>query len=300
MRVSTMQMFRQGLNSILDQQTQLVRTQNQLSTGKRIVHPSDDPIGSAQLIGLSESLRITEQYQRNGQMARFRLEQEDAVLGSVVDNLQRARELAVQGLNDSNSAEDRSAIALEVRQILGEVLRLANRKDGNGQYLFSGFQVHTEPFFDNGAGTFSYAGDTGQRELQIGSGRRMADGDSGQAVFLEIPNTSGGSEDIFTTLYTLAEDLGVDAPNGNSLDQIDNAMEQMLQFRATVGARLNAVDSQQDINDAMLLQLAQTRSTIEDLDYAEAATRFSQESVALQAAQQAFVRVQNLNLFNLL
>ena len=76
MRIGTLQMFRQGVNSILDQQTQLAHTQNQLSTGKRIVNPSDDPIGSAQLIGLSESLRVTEQYQRNGQMARFRLEQE--------------------------------------------------------------------------------------------------------------------------------------------------------------------------------------------------------------------------------
>jgi len=300
MRIGTLQMFRQGVNSILDQQTQLARTQNQLSTGKRIVNPSDDPIGSAQLIGLSESLRVTEQYQRNGQMARFRLEQEDAVLGSVVDNLQRARELAVQGLNDTNSVEERTAIALEVRQILGEVLALANRKDGNGQYLFSGFQVRTEPFTDTGAGTFSYAGDTGQRQLQIASGRQIADGDAGQAVFIDIPDTSAGTEDIFTTLYTLAADLEADAPAGNSLDQIDNAMEHLLQFRATVGARLNAVDSQRDINDTLLLQLEQTRSTVEDLDYAEAASRFSQASVTLQAAQQAFVRIQNLNLFNFL
>ena len=300
MRIGTLQMFRQGVNSILDQQTQQAHTQNQLSTGKRVVNPSDDPIGSAQLIGLSESLRVTEQYQRNGQMARFRLEQEDVVLGSVVDNLQRARELAVQGLNDSNSVKERTAIALEVRQILAEVLALANRKDGNGQYLFSGFQVRTEPFADTGAGTFSYAGDTGQRQLQIASGRQIADGDAGQAVFVDIPDTSAGTEDIFTTLYTLAADLEADVPSGNSLDQIDNAMEHLLQFRASVGARLNAIDSQRDINDALLLQLEQTRSTVEDLDYAEAASRFSQASVTLQAAQQAFVRVQNLNLFNFL
>jgi flagellar hook-associated protein 3 FlgL len=300
MRIGTLQMFRQGVNSILDQQTQLAHTQNQLSTGKRIVNPSDDPIGSAQLIGLSESLRVTEQYQRNGQMARFRLEQEDVVLGSVVDNLQRARELAVQGLNDSNSVKERTAIALEVRQILAEVLALANRKDGNGQYLFSGFQVRTEPFADTGAGTFSYAGDTGQRQLQIASGRQIADGDAGQAVFVDIPDTSAGTEDIFTTLYTLAADLEADVPSGNSLDQIDNAIEHLLKFRASVGARLNAIDSQRDINDALLLQLEQTRSTVEDLDYAEAASRFSQASVTLQAAQQAFVRVQNLNLFNFL
>jgi flagellar hook-associated protein 3 FlgL len=300
MRIGTLHMFRQGINAILQQQTQLAGTQNQLSTGKRINNPSDDPTGAAQLIGLSESAKLTAQYQRNTQMAQFRLELEDTALASVVDNLQRARELAVQGLNDSNSAIDRDTIALEVRQILGEVMGLANRQDGNGQYLFSGFQVKTIPFTDNGGGVFTYAGDTGQRQIQIGPARQVADGDSGQAVFLDIPDTSGGTEDLFTTLYNLATDLEADAPNGNSLDQLDNAIDHMLGFRATAGARLNAIDSQRDINESLLLQLEQTRSAIEDLDYAEAASRLSQESVTLQAAQQAFVRVQNLNLFNYL
>ena len=300
MRIGTLHMFRQGITAILQQQTQLAGTQSQLSTGKRINNPSDDPTGAAQLIGLSESAKLTAQYQRNTQMAQFRLELEDTALASVMDNLQRARELAVQGLNDSNSAIDRDTIALEVRQILGEVMGLANRQDGNGQYLFSGFQVKTIPFTDNGSGVFTYAGDTGQRQIQIGPARQVADGDSGQAVFLDIPDTSGGTEDLFTTLYNLATDLEADAPNGNSLDQLDNAIDHMLGFRATAGARLNAIDSQRDINESLLLQLEQTRSTIEDLDYAEAASRLSQESVTLQAAQQAFVRVQNLNLFNYL
>ncbi|MCG6863993.1 MAG: flagellar hook-associated protein 3, partial [Thiogranum sp.] len=66
------------------------------------------------------------------------------------------------------------------------------------------------------------------------------------------------------------------------------------------GARLNAIDSQATINGALLEQLNATRSNIEDIDYAEAASRLSQQSVTLQAAQQAFVRVQNLNLFNFL
>ncbi|MGB5729305.1 MAG: flagellin, partial [Thiogranum sp.] len=84
------------------------------------------------------------------------------------------------------------------------------------------------------------------------------------------------------------------------LDQMDTVMDHLLGFRATAGARLNALESQEDINGALLVQLEQTRSTIEDLDYAEAATRLSQESVILQAAQQSFVKVQNLNLFNFL
>jgi flagellar hook-associated protein 3 FlgL len=105
---------------------------------------------------------------------------------------------------------------------------------------------------------------------------------------------------VFSTLYKLASDLEADAPDPASLDQIDAAMGHLLGFRATTGARLNALDSQKGINGALLDQLESTRSTIEDLDYAEAASRLSQQSITLQAAQQAFVKVQNLNLFNFL
>ena len=300
MRIGTLHMFRLGISSILDQQTRLLKTQNQLAVGKRIVNPADDPTGSAQLIGLSETAKTTAQFQRNILAVRTRLELQDGALGSIGDALQRVRELTVAGLNDTNGAGERIAIAAEVRQLADHVMGLTNRKDGNGQYMFAGFQVLSVPFSETAPGVFSYAGDQGQRQIQIGAGRQLADGDSGQAVFMDIADGGGGFEDIFTTLENLATDLEANAPNGSSLDQIDRAMDHLLGFRATAGARLSALESQESINGALLVQLEQTRSTIEDLDYAEAATRLSQESVILQAAQQSFVKVQNLNLFNYL
>jgi flagellar hook-associated protein 3 FlgL len=300
MRIGTLQLFRQGVNSILEQQTQLARTQLQLSSGKRINAPADDPTGSAQLLSISESVKVTEQYQSNIKHVQSRLELEDTALASVGDALQRARELTVQALNDTNGPQDRAAIAKEVRQLMDEVTGLANRKDGAGEYLFGGFQGQNPPFSHDGSGTFSYAGDQGQRQVQVGPARLVADGDSGLDVFMKVPVSGGGFEDVFSTLYKLATDLEADAPNGASLDQIDAAMDHVLGLRATAGARLNAVESQQTINGALLEQLENTRSSIEDLDYAEAASRLSQQSVTLQAAQQAFVRVQNLNLFNFL
>jgi len=300
MRIGTLHMFRLGVSSILDQQTRLLKTQNQLAVGKRIVNPADDPMGSAQLIGLSETAKTTAQFQRNILAVRTRLELQDGALGSIGDALQRVRELTVAGLNDTNGAGERIAIAAEIRQLADHVMGLTNRKDGNGQYMFAGFQVLSVPFSETAPGVFSYAGDQGQRQIQIGAGRQLADGDSGQAVFMDIADGGGGFEDIFTTLENLATDLEANAPNGSSLDQIDRAMDHLLGFRATAGARLNALESQESINGALLVQLEQTRSTIEDLDYAEAATRLSRESVILQAAQQSFVKVQNLNLFNYL
>ncbi len=298
MRIGTLQLFRQGVSAILDQQNRLAITQNQLAVGKRIVNPADDPTGSAQLIGLSETAKTTQQYQRNILAVRTRLELQDSALGSVGEALQRVRELAVSGLNDTKGADERAGIAAEVRQLIGEVMGVANRKDGNGQYMFAGFQVLTVPFSETAPGVFNYAGDQGQRQIQIGPARQMADGDAGQAVFMDIADGSGGFEDVFTTLENLATDLEANAPNPSSLDQLDRAMDHLLTFRATAGARLNALESQENINEALLVQLEQIRSSVEDLDYAEAATRLSQDSVILQAAQQSFVKVQSLNLFN--
>ena len=139
MRIGTLELFRQGVNAMLDQQTQVVDTQLQLSTGKRINKPSDDPTGAARLLGLSESLKVAQQYQKNADYARSRLELEDADLASVGDALQRVRELTVRALNDTNGAPDRAAIAQEVRQLNNEILALANRKDANGEYIFGGF-----------------------------------------------------------------------------------------------------------------------------------------------------------------
>jgi len=300
MRIGTLNMFQQGVDAIIERQTDLFRTQQQLSSGKRINRPSDDPSGAAQLVGLSDSLDLTRQYQRNIDSLRSRLQLEDSSLAGVGDALQRARELAVQGLNDTYGAVERTGLALEIRQIADEVMGLANRTDAAGEYMFAGFRGQTAPFSSDGVGNFSYAGDQGQRLIQVGAARQIADGDSGFDIFMKIPAVGGGYEDVFSTLYNLATDLEANAPNQASLEQIDNAMDNLLGFRASAGARLNAVDRQEITNVALIEQLENTRSIIEDLDYAEAASRLNQESVTLQAAQQAFIRVQDLNLFNFL
>jgi len=301
MRIGTLNMFQQGVNAIIDRQNDLFRTQQQLSSGKRINRPSDDPSGAAQLLGLSKSLKVTDQHQRNIDSVSSRLELEDSSLAGVGDALQRARELTVQGLNDTNGPVARAGIAKEIRQILDQVKGLANRTDATGEYLFAGFKGQSAPFSDNGAGVFSYTGDQGQRLVQVGAARQIADGNSGFDVFMKIPAASGGGyKDVFSTLYKLATDLEANAPNPASLDQLDNAMRNITGIRATVGARLNAADSQKTVNASLIEQMTNTRSTIEDLDYAKAASRLSRQSVTLQAAQQAFVKVQNLNLFKFL
>ena len=298
MRISTTMMQQLAVNAMLDRQAQLSQTQLQLATGRRILTPSQDPSGSTQILRFEQEIALTEQYQRNSERALSRLEMEESVLSGAGDLLQRVRELAVQGLNDTNSADDRTALAQEVRQRLDELFNLANTKDGNGEYLFSGYRGATQPFEDAGGGTYNFMGDRGQRQIQISPTRQVASSDSGFDAFVNIPASGGGTQDVFKTLYDLASSLEANAPNGSSLDDIDAAMDNIFSVRAGVGARINSIESQQNINDQFLVQLQSQLSDIQDLDYAEAVGRMELQLTGLQASQQSFNKIQNLSLFN--
>ncbi len=519
MRISTSQIQLSGLNKMLDQQAKLLMTQQQIATGKRIINPSDDPAGITNIMGLQQSLKSTEQYQENIDIARARLSLEENILGGVGNSLNRIRELSVQGNTATLVNEDRITLATEIRQQLDELLNLSNSQDANGEYLFSGFQGKTQPFSVSASGDYGYNGDEGQRFLQIGSNRQIAETDSGTDVFrairngngtfttfdnqsntgsgvidpgsvtnpalidgdsynlsffaattatgtltygddlttadnlgytlqingttvyttneadpapvnslaglaaeinndvgttgvrayvdggaLYLTNTSptatpitiseamsgasdgdldgltgyfgsnltgtttpsrvttlnnaadfylvedsagnvetsgsymdGGSiafnglqtnvrgtpnvgdtisispsrnQDIFHTVRDLAdamENIGTNTPAdlarlNNAVNRffvaVDSGMVNLNQIRAQVGARLNALDSQEGLNEDFMLELKSTISEVEDLDYAEAITRLTQQQTALEAAQQSYIRIQGLSLFN--
>ncbi len=191
MRISTAYLAQRGVNSLLEQQTRLANIQEQIATGKRIIKPSDDPSGIAQILRLNEAISVTDQYQRNADNASNRLTLEESTLDDVQDTLLRIRELALQGNNSTLSQQDRASLALEVRERLDGLLSLANTRDTNQNFLFSGYKVTTRPFSQAADGSYVYSGDQGQRSLQISSGRNIADADSGNDVFVNIKNGNG-------------------------------------------------------------------------------------------------------------
>jgi flagellar hook-associated protein 3 FlgL len=117
--------------------------------------------------------------------------------------------------------------------------------------------------------------------------------------------------DLFGIYAGLADALEAPVPNGAARARLNNAVNRalvdldqglgrLLDTQATLGARLNTVDTQRNINESQILQLRTNISGIEDLDYAEAISRFNLQQAALQAAQQTYVQVQRLTLFNFL
>ena len=297
MRISTAQIFRQSVDAMLDRQKELSQTELQVASGKRILNPSDDPSATVRILDLKETQQRLLQFQRNADAATAKLDQEETALQGMENLLQRVRELAVQGNNDPLGAEGRSAVAAEIRQRIDSFLQLANTRDANGEYVFAGFQSQTTPFSHDGVGNFSYHGDSGQRMLKIGESREVAVGDPG-SIFMDFAAAGGGTTNVGEVLYRLATNLEAGNADPEALSDIDTALGSLLNLRAKVGARMNAIDEQKDANDAFDLAVTTVRSSLEDLDYAEAISRFNQQLTALQAAQQSFIKIQDMSLFN--
>ncbi|WP_153109237.1 flagellar hook-associated protein FlgL [Propionivibrio limicola] len=191
MRISTSQIYGAGARSIMDGQSSLYRTQNQLSSGKQFLSAQDDPVAAAQVMLDTQALAVNSQFADNQGNALSQLAFEEDRLQAVVDALQDARTNVIAGGNASYTDAERGYIADELESQLELLYGLANSTDSNGYYLFSGYQGNTQPFAKQTDGTIAYQGDNGKRLLQVDSERQIAVSDSGHDVFVGISSGNG-------------------------------------------------------------------------------------------------------------
>lgn len=189
MRVSTSWMQQQSLNTMLDRQSNISTLNSQLSTGKRITKPSDDPVGAARVVDLGHLVADTAQYQRNITSANARLGLEDQSLANVTGVLQRVRTLVLQSVNGTQSDQTRGDIGAELVQLRQQLLGQANSQDSQGEYIYAGNRTGSAPY--SAQGNTTYLGDDGQRMVAAGPGLQIATGDPGSAVFSNIPTGNG-------------------------------------------------------------------------------------------------------------
>ncbi len=232
MRVATSMIFDAGVAAINKQTASLLHLQQQVATGRRILTPADDPVAAARALEVTQSKDILAQYSTNQDNANSALGLEEAQLTSVNDMFARIKELTVQAGNATLSASDRKSIAFELRGRFDELLGIANAADGQGQYIFSGYMGSTKPFGGNvdamnaalpppaPGSEISYAGDDGQRRLQVSATRQIEISDSGNDVFSRIKNGNG----YFATDY--AKNLaGVGTNTGTGVIDIGNVTD---------------------------------------------------------------------------
>ncbi len=190
MRISTSTFYNESVNTMNQLQVNIAQTQQQISTGRRILSPADDPAAAARASELTQTDSANTQYASNRIAAINTLSLSDGMLESVTSLLQDAHTTAIDATSQVSSAFNRTALATHLQASLQQLLGLANSTDGVGSYLYSGAQGVVQPFA-NTAGGVVYQGDDVQRKVQAAASRQISTTDSGADIFMRIRNGNG-------------------------------------------------------------------------------------------------------------
>lgn len=291
MKISTAQFYRASADALSKGQFTVSELQAKLGSGKQLTSPSQDPHKASLVSRLESNLERQAIYQENIAVAKARLTSEETALSSITEVFLRASELAIQGANGTMASEDRAVLGAEVSELRKELIRLANTKDVNGEYIFAGNRVDTAPFVDDGTGQIQYVGDTGKLNVNVSDSRSIKVNTVGNELLL--------SED-FAAIRALEEGLIQDdiAAVQSSVDAIKLSSDKISVSFGRMAGRFAALDSQAELLEDTSLRLTTLVSENKDLDYAKAITMLSRESMSLQALQASFTKIAQLSLFN--
>nr|WP_314489377.1 flagellar hook-associated protein 3 [uncultured Pseudomonas sp.] len=188
MRISTAQFYDASASSYTKNFSDLNKTREQVDSGVRIQSAGDDPVGAARLLVLQQQQALLGQYNSNMSTVNNALLQEESVLSTITEALQRASDLAVRAGGAGLTDADRTSISSELKEIEANVFGLLNSRDANGNYMFGGAKSTTQPYVRNADGTYSFQGDQTQLSLQVSDTLSLATNDSGFSVFDQATN----------------------------------------------------------------------------------------------------------------
>lgn len=301
MQISTKQFFKSQLNTMLAQQSRVGRLQEEISTGKKILQPSDDPSGYAKISSLKQGEAAVTQYDRNMNIAIQRLTQEENVLKEATNAAVRLQELAIRGASDTLSPSDRKSLGDEMKQISEQLASIANTVDANGDYLFSGFQAKVKPFELDDDGAITFNGDAGRREVEIAKGVKTPTSSTGSEVFMKVRMPGNqGSASIFDVIKDAADALGGGLSSGPYVNKMKATLDHFTSYQTIAGSRLQKVESVQNLGAAAMTSSKIMRSNLEDANIEDLATEMQHQLLSLNASQTTFTRIAQLSLFNYL
>jgi flagellar hook-associated protein 3 FlgL len=298
MRLSTNTIYQSGITRISELTSEQSKLQSQIATGKRILTPSDDPLGASRSIDIANSQAINNQFIKNRQIANSNLTDLDTSLGSITEQLVSDKTNLV-GSAGTMTANQRSVLAINLTSSLNALIGLANTQDASGNYLYAGYQNKTKPFTATATGA-TYNGDSNQQYLQVDGQRQMVVNAPGDSVF------QANGNDVFSTYSNLiavlndptANSAAVSAAVSTALSGIQTATDTVAIARSAVGTKMNELDSLNNVGSSRDLEYTQSLSALQDLDYAQALSQVSQKQTILDAAQKSFVKITSLSLFD--
>lgn len=315
MRLSTSMIYQQNMQGILDNQSLWQKAGEQLSTGKKVVYPSDDPIAASQSVMISQAQAQTEQYTLARTFSRQSMSLELSVLGSVVTAINSATE-SVIAAGGVGTNDDRTTFAQTLEGLKSQLINIANTTDGNGNYIFAGYQTDTAPFSqDTTTKSVTYVGGLTPISQQVDASRSMVISHIGSQVFsgatgdaVKEPNGSIQS-DLFNTLDIAIKALKTPVVDGDttSLDAalatanrgLRNALNNVSSVQSSVGIQLQELDQLDSIGADRKVTNSQAQSQLTDTDWYSAISAYLMQQSSLQASYTTYQNMQGLSLFQL-
>jgi len=301
MKISTSYFFDRATQQLSTAQNRVATTQAQMATGKQLARPSDSPDQALAIDRLRSALERQESIGQNLQTVQRRFQAEETALSSATDVFTRIKELSIQAANDTMGPDGRGVIAVELQTLRDQLVTVANSRDDQGQFLFSGARSDTAAYAATGSN--AYAGDQTRTNMTSGEEDLQTFNRAGTDVFNRVVRETEDGP-VGVGFFQAVDDLitavkgGTRADMQRSIAEMDHMHQGMALATADVGARMNKVDTQLALIDETVLRLKTTLSDVEDLDYTEAVTRMNKQMLSLEAAMSSFSKVSQLNLFD--
>jgi flagellar hook-associated protein 3 FlgL len=318
MRMSTSMIYQQNLSGVTNNQSLWMQSGQQLSSGKRVLYPSDDPLAASQAVMISQSMSENSQYALARTFARQNISMEETVLRSAADGIKDMKTLIVNAGDGTISDNDRDSLATQLQGLKDQLLSQANSTDGNGRFIFAGFANDKAPFVEQG-GKVVYQGSNSAIEQKVDANRTMTVGHTGSSIFMSLtsnikpePDGSPSEANVFESIDMALKALktplqGADeatrAQVTAALDKanrgLDNSYNNVLSTSAVLGTQLQELDVLDSIgvenNTASQNQL----TALVDADVVEAISSYYMQQAALQASYKTFSDMQGMSLFQM-
>ncbi|WP_224555678.1 flagellar hook-associated protein FlgL [Pectobacterium versatile] len=316
MRLSTSMIYQQNMQGIINGQATWQKTGEQLSTGKRVVNPSDDPIAAAGAVMLGQAQSENGQYTLARTFAKQSMSLEESILDKSVTTITSALTEVIKG-GGVLSDDDRKSVATSLRGMKAELLNMANSTDGNGNYIFSGYETDNVPFVEGATGV-EYLGGNQAISQRVDAARNMTVSHVGSSVFNGITGDAqkepDGSiqSDLFKTLDIAIKSLETPIADADEATKasvaaaletanrgLKNSLNNISAVRAELGIQLNEIDNLDAIGKDRDVANKTTLSQLQDTDWYDAISSYIMQMSSLQASYTAFQNMQGMSLFQM-
>ncbi|OCG23684.1 flagellar hook-associated protein 3 [Gilliamella sp. wkB108] len=317
MRLSTNSMYQKNLNSILNTNSKWQKSGLHLATGKKILSPSDDPMGAAKTLTIKQAQTRNNQLQATRDSADKSLSRQDTILKEVNTVIQSIQETLVYAANETLNDENRLELANKLQGLKDQLFSLANAKDTNGNYLFAGNKNDLPPFVIDQSGNVSYVGGNQSITVLIDDSREISLSFTGVQAFMtgsniKHPDGTPAESNIFASIDYAIEALkiGIDDNNETNIQQfrdglskasygIENSFNNISILRAEGGSVLNEIERLTNHGKTLDIDFETQISQLEDVDWYDAISEYVMLQANLQAAQYTFMNMQNMSLFQM-